>query len=289
MNKLFYLLFALVFACVSYCQAQSTDSLPESIISTSTETTSILTVSPYELSLKKDLPLYSLGLGIQLAGISAMNNIEPLTVADIELMNAANINSLDRNTIYNYSGKAHATSDILLYSSMAFPLTLMVDKNMRKDALKISMMASQAFILNTGVTTLVKGTVQRTRPYVYNPDVPMEKKFTKTSRMSFFSGHTSTASVMSFFTAKVYSDYYPDSPWKPLVWTLAATVPATTGYLRYKAGKHFPTDVIVGYGVGAAIGVLVPHLHKTTKKGKHVHLSPMASSDAVGFSLVATF
>ena len=39
-------------------------------------------------------------------------------------------------------------------------------------------------------------------------------------------------------------------------------LPAVTGYLRFKAGKHFPTDIIVGYGVGATIGYLVPELHK---------------------------
>lgn len=253
-----------------------------------TEPPSILTDSPYELSLKKELPIYSLGLGLKLAGLHVMKKIEPLTAADIEVLMPSDINSFDRRTIENYSGKAQATSDILLLSSLAYPLTLMADKRMRKDFAKISIMASQALLLNTGVTTLTKGTVKRTRPYVYNPNVPMETKFSKTSRMSFFSGHTSTVSVMSFFTAKIYADYYPESGWKPLVWTVAATLPAATGYLRYKGGKHFPTDVIVGYGVGAAIGILVPHLHKKKRK-KGFQLLPLATSDAVGFSLTATF
>ena len=35
-----------------------------------------------------------------------------------------------------------------------------------------------------------------------------------------------------------------------------------TAYLRVRAGKHFLTDVIAGYAVGATIGILVPHLHR---------------------------
>ena len=69
----------------------------------------------------------------------------------------------------------------------------------------------------------------------------------------------------TFFAAKVFSDYYPDSKWKPVVWTAAATIPAITGYLRVKGGRHFTTDVITGYAVGAAVGYLVPHFHKKKK------------------------
>ena len=292
MKKYLLSIFTISFFCIFLCQAQSIMLEPHnefvSLNATNSKTPTILSSSPYELSLKKELPIYSIGLGLKLAGLHVMKKIEPLTVADIEVLVSTDINSFDRRTIENYSGKAQATSDILLFSSLAYPLTLMADERMRKDFAKIGMMATQALLLNTGVTTLTKGTVKRTRPYVYNPDVPIETKFAKTSRMSFFSGHTSTVSVMSFFTAKIYADYYPESNWKPVIWTIAATLPAATAYLRYKGGKHFPTDVIVGYGVGAAIGILVPHFHKKKKK-KGFQLLPLATNDAVGFSLTATF
>ena len=47
------------------------------------------------------------------------------------------------------------------------------------------------------------------------------------------------------------------------LWSGAVLIPATAAYLRVQSGKHFPTDVMAGYAVGAAIGWLVPHLHKT--------------------------
>ena len=46
----------------------------------------------------------------------------------------------------------------------------------------------------------------------------------------------------------------------------AAVVPAITAYLRVKGGKHFYTDVITGYLVGAAVGLIVPELHKTDNR-----------------------
>lgn len=246
--------------------------------------------SPYQLDTKREVGLLSLALGTQLAGITVINNIEPLTIAEIELLQPSQIKGFgfDRKTVRHFSAKAHHTSDFFLFGSMALPVVLMADKNIRKDFWKVSTMASEAFLLNAGLTTLVKGTVQRTRPYAYNPLVSVEEKMTKTARTSFFSGHTSAVSVLSFFSAKVYTDYHPESKWKPMIWTAAAVIPATTGYLRYRAGKHFPTDVIVGYGVGAAIGILIPHLHRSNKVRKF-KVSPMAGGDVVGLSLRGVF
>ena len=49
------------------------------------------------------------------------------------------------------------------------------------------------------------------------------------------------------------------------IWMTMATLPAATAFLRVKAGKHFASDVTVGYIVGGAIGYLVPHFHKIRK------------------------
>ena len=45
---------------------------------------------------------------------------------------------------------------------------------------------------------------------------------------------------------------------------VAAAVPAVVAYFRIRAGKHFLTDNLVGYAVGATVGVLVPRLHRVT-------------------------
>jgi len=40
-------------------------------------------------------------------------------------------------------------------------------------------------------------------------------------------------------------------------------MPAVTAYFRVNTHNHFPTDAIVGYIVGAAIGYFIPEIHKT--------------------------
>ena len=114
------------------------------------------------------------------------------------------------------------------------------------------------------MTNLVKNAVRRPRPFVYNPDptIPLNIKLKPDARRSFFSGHTSTTAAMSFLTAKMYSDFHPNSDARPFFWGAAAIIPAATGYLRVRGGKHFPTDVITGYIVGTLVGILVPALHK---------------------------
>lgn len=61
-------------------------------------------------------------------------------------------------------------------------------------------------------------------------------------------------------TAQLHSDYSGKSDWA--VWSLAAAIPAFTGIQRMRAGKHFLTDVLLGYIVGAGVGILVPSLYK---------------------------
>jgi membrane-associated phospholipid phosphatase len=47
------------------------------------------------------------------------------------------------------------------------------------------------------------------------------------------------------------------------VWLAALGLATATAVLRVEAGKHFWTDVIAGSLAGAAVGVLVPTLHRT--------------------------
>ena len=121
-----------------------------------------------------------------------------------------------------------------------------------------------------GITNIAKHTVGRTRPFVYNPDVDVSTRTEDGSRLSFFSGHTSHTAAATFFIAKVFSDYHTNfhSAAKAGIWAFSISLPAVTGYLRVKAGKHFPTDVIAGYIVGATTGWLIPQLHKIKNENK---------------------
>ena len=243
--------------------------------------------SPYYLDWKKEPVYFGLGLGSLAAGsIVESNFVSSFSVEEILRLDRSEVNTFDQNATFNYSHGARNGSDITLFSSYALPTLLLINKKTRKDFGQIAILYAESFSLTLGLTNLTKRLVKRTRPFVYNDLASFSDKQTKNAKYSFFSGHTSMTAVNSFFAAKVFTDYFPESRWKPLVWTVAFFVPATTGYFRVKAGKHYPTDIIAGIAVGGLVGILVPHLHKVKKTKKGNRITFVASPSSVRLSLV---
>ncbi len=224
--------------------------------------------SPCCFNLKKELALTagvaaSVGLGLYLKSRTA-----PLTTSEWMALDRNDVNPFDRFAIDNNSLAAHNLSNYFWYGSFALPPLLLAGKETRNDAGIITLMWGETVLLNSGLTLLAKFAFKRARPFTYDPNADVEMKETFNAKTSFFSGHVSMTAANTFFAAKVYSDYYPDSKWKPIVWGTAITIPAITSYLRVRAGRHFLTDVMAGYAVGAAVGYLVPHFHKNRKPDK---------------------
>jgi len=217
--------------------------------------------SPYQLSLAADITVPVISIGLIGTALLLEKNRPALTFNQINALNRNSISKFDRNATFNWDPLVAKYSDVLMFSTAALPLVFLIDKRTRQDYGKIAMVYSEIFLINTALTTLTKELTKRKRPYVYNPDVPIHEKTEKDAVHSFFSGHVSTVSSMSFGFAQIYSDYYPNSPAKSGVWFAAAILPLATAILRNKAGKHYWSDVIVGYLIGAAVGIIVPRLH----------------------------
>ncbi|MFC2124894.1 hypothetical protein ACFLU5_08790, partial [Bacteroidota bacterium] len=82
--------------------------------------------------------------------------------------------------------------------------------------------------------------------------------------------------------------YHPELGAKKwLVYTAALIPPTFVGWCRYRGFMHFPTDTLLGIGVGAAVGVAIPHLHKvTTKMNRDISLVPFTGgATGVAFSM----
>ena len=218
----------------------------------------------YKLSTGVDVPLISGGAAGIALSFPLNKKIKPFSPEQLIAFDtmAIHLNAFDRIATKTYSKKAQKGSDIFLKYSPVLPLALLADQGPRNEFGKISLMYFETALVNYGITELTKVFAKRTRPYVYNPTVKQKQKMIKDARKSFFSGHTSHVAATSFFTAKVLSDSHPGDDLLPVYWVSAAVIPAITALQRVKGGKHFPTDVIVGYVVGALVGVLVPELHK---------------------------
>ena len=220
------------------------------------------TAKPYKVSLKKDLPLTTIGLSTFIAGNLLLNQIESLSEDQVMQFEPGDINKLDRSAIDNYSPEQGILSDYAVALAAVSPAVVLLDEEARNNFLSVLVMTTQVVTFNVGITTIVKSMTKRPRPYVYNNDVELNKKLRPYTRFSFFSAHTSNAASLSFFTASLVSAYSQNKTVKTLVWSGAISLPLITGYLRYSSGNHYPTDVIAGYIWGASIGYLVPLLHK---------------------------
>ncbi|MBE9510481.1 MAG: phosphatase PAP2 family protein [Bacteroidetes bacterium] len=222
----------------------------------------------YKLNMWADLPVtlggsFTSYLGLK--GISQKPLLDSLTVAQLDL---SNINWFDRSAVRqnpDHFQKAHSISDFLLYLGLTSPFLLMLDEDIREDWPKIGLLFIETEIIFSNLFLWNVNYIDRKRPLLYIPDVPLDTKLKKLNNNSFYSGHTASVAAATFFTAKVYLDYHPELKSKRfLLYSAAIIPPALVGFFRYKAGKHFPTDVLTGLMIGAGTGILVPHLHKQT-------------------------
>ena len=205
-----------------------------------------------------------------------------ISLDQIRSVSRDEISTFDVSATYNWNEQASSWSDVVQLSAMASPLLLMTSDKVRNEKWTIALMGLETMALNQGITGVLKLNTGRKRPYVYNEEAPDEIKYRRQVFYSFPSAHTSASAAATFFGASVFSHYYPHSKYKPLVWGAAITFPALTGYLRYEGGRHFPTDVIGGYLIGACIGVLIPKLHRIG--GENFSIGTFGINDAVGLS-----
>lgn len=217
---------------------------------------------PYEINYQKDVPLLLSGLGSFVTGNILLNQVEGLNNNDIQNLHPSDINFFDKTALDNYSTSDNVLSDILVTTASIAPFATLLDQQVRNDFLTILIMGTEVVLINNGLNTITKALVKRPRPFVYNENVANELKFEPYARYSFYSAHTSNAASLSFFTASIISSYSNNKTLKTIVWSGAFILPITTGYLRYSAGKHYPTDVIVGFLMGASVGYFVPLLHR---------------------------
>lgn len=218
--------------------------------------------SPYGISWPKEGYIFGSGIAVGLMGVILTKNVSPLTVEEINRLSRDDVNAFDRPATYNYSINAKSFSDVAVVLSTALPAILLFSENVRKDFKTFGVMYVQTLLFVGALPTFGKGRVVRTRPFVYNPDAPLEKKLEKDARFSWYSGHTTSAFAGAVFFSTLYGNYFPHSRWKPFVWGGSLLLSSLVGYLRVEAGKHFPTDVLTGAAVGSAIGFIIPWLHR---------------------------
>ncbi|MBC8054682.1 MAG: phosphatase PAP2 family protein [Sphingobacteriaceae bacterium] len=247
--------------------------------------------SPYTTRFAVDGPIIGAGLGLTFLGFKGIQNKDPLTDAELNALSKNDVNGFDRFSAGWYSPAADDASYIPFYASFAYPVIGLLNKNTRNKTGQVMVLYLETMATTGALFTLAAGYVVRHRPLVYDTRPEADggasagKKKSKNSQRSFFAGHTAATAAASFFAAKVFADFNPNSKLKPYVWGAAALTSASVGYMRLKAGQHFLSDNLLGFGVGMAAGILVPHFHKTKNRVDGLTVQPYSGNGVNGMAM----
>jgi undecaprenyl-diphosphatase len=141
-----------------------------------------------------------------------------------------------------------------------------------------ALMYAESLAVTVAMTDITKIAVRRPRPIDYINCPSGTTTCTSTDlELSFFSGHAAAVAAVSATATYLAFVRSPHSPRPWITMGAGALLTAFVSYERVRAGAHFPTDVIAGSMAGAAVGVLVPHLHRHQEEAPPVWigLSPV--------------
>jgi len=231
------------------------------------------------------------GIAAEKIGVPWIQNKTPLANAELQTLDRNNLTGIDRWALQQDPSNMDyyvQLSDNVLAAIVALPALTMLDRNVRRDWLDVVLMYAETQIItnNLYLYTPIGPTFQnRLRPVVYYDALgTSEVRMRGANRNSLYSGHVASAAAASFFTAKIFCDYHPELGWKKfLVYGAAAVPPLVLSYIRVKALAHFPSDLLVGIGVGALCGIIIPEIHRIGVE--NTSLGVYSSPEGTGLSL----
>lgn len=244
-------------------------------------------IHPYKVRVGLSLGISAIGSAGDYFAIRRILGKNKISDEELAALNSNVLTRLDRWGLMQDPTKRvyyDHMSDNVITGIFLLPVTLVFNKNIRHDGLKLLLMyyESQAITFSIFNYSFLGPTFQnKFRPMTYYTGIPVGDRNIGNNRNSFFAGHVSSATAASFFMVKVYCDYHPELGGKKYLLYAAATVPALAmGYLRVLALKHFPSDILAGMCIGAVCGVAIPALHRIHPKNVTVGVfaSPQGAS-----------
>jgi hypothetical protein len=209
--------------------------------------------SVYRVHLQVDGPVIALAtLGALLPYALAGHLIHPRCPCP-----ASEVNALDRHVIGNHNKPVDDASDATTAVAIAAPLVLdAIDLGFTEPFFEDATVYAETLAVNGALVTFAKYTVQRPLPRTYAGDPALLDQ--PGGYRSFYSGHTSVTVAALAASAMTLRLRRGEKVWP---WIVTGVVGAIVAAERVAAGRHFYTDVAVGFVAGAAVGIGVPLLH----------------------------
>lgn len=179
--------------------------------------------------------------------VNAQNN-------DINILRDINV---DRNKNLDPAFKLITNSAVPI--SVVTPIIIYSVSLLKKDnaVKKQAIFIGEAFLVNAFITTALKHTIKRDRPFKTYLDIDQAYS---TVGYSFPSGHTSSAFATATSVSLAYQKWYVIAP--SFVWASAV------GYSRMHLGVHYPSDVMAGAIIGSGSAYLSYKMNKWINKKK---------------------
>jgi membrane-associated phospholipid phosphatase len=120
---------------------------------------------------------------------------------------------------------------------------------------RVGLRSLETLLLNTVLTSAMKVTIGRARPYTGLDEDDFDSFSVSPERRSFPSGHTSN---MFALATTISRELREEAPWVPFV---AYPIAAYTGVSRVLDERHWLTDVLAGAALGVFSSRLIERLH----------------------------
>jgi len=140
---------------------------------------------------------------------------------------------------------------------------------------------TEAVLVGTLLHQVANFGLQRPRPRTYagEPSFVDEGE----GYLSFYAGHVSTTAAALSAASFTMRRRYGEHVWP---WVVTGLITTSVGVERVLAGQHFPSDVLVGAGVGLAVGIAVPWLHARSPEAQ---LTVTPAPSGRGLALLGRF
>jgi membrane-associated phospholipid phosphatase len=245
---------------------------------------------PYHINYWVTGSIIGVGLTTNYLGVTRVLGKSAISPLELQSLNKGIVNGIDswalRQDVTNFSSYA-AYSDYTVATSVVLPALLLFDKQIRRDWSDVLLMYVETMSITPNIyewSPLGPTFQNRIRPASYYEQLTTGQRESGNNRNSFYSGHVAVVAASTFFLVKVYSDYHPEIGNNKYLFYGAATIPPLLlGYFRVRALQHFPSDIVVGMGVGALCGILIPELHHFQNQNLSIGL--YSSSESTGLTM----
>jgi len=186
---------------------------------------------------------------------------------------------LDQVFMNKYNKNLDLGADVIRAFQLVAPVALFGFTTQKDRWLTIGTMYAETMFFAYGITDGLKLLVNRSRPYMYYEGYPEDELKNGKWNESFPSGHATICFASATFTSYVFSKYYPESKYKPLVIGTSYGLATGVAAMRLASGNHFLSDVCAGALIGTVCGFAIPYLHTVKpnleKYNADVEVSPL--------------